>query len=102
LNADYWWTILVLGGVVYTTRVIGLLALPSDGLPPSAERCLRLAPVAILTALVVPSLISLNGIGEPAVLIASAATVVVTAALRQPVLGLVAGVLMVVLARLVS
>jgi branched-subunit amino acid transport protein len=101
LSADYWWAILVLGAVVYATRVVGLVAIPSGTIPPWAERRLRLAPVAILTALVAPSLVTPSGVREPAVLIAAIIAAAAAALSRQPVIALIVGVIAVVALRAV-
>jgi branched-subunit amino acid transport protein len=101
LSADYWWAIVVLGAVVYATRIIGLVAIPSGTVPSWADRRLRLAPVAILTALVAPSLLTPSGVREPAVLIASIITAAAAALTRQPVIALIVGVIAVVALRAV-
>jgi branched-subunit amino acid transport protein len=92
LTADYWLSILVLGAVVYLTRVIGLVAIPSGEIPTWIDRRLRLVPVAILTALIAPSLFTPTRVAEPQILIASAVTLITAMKTRQPVLALVVGV----------
>ena len=92
MTADYWLSILVLGAVVYLTRVIGQVAIPSGEIPPRIDRRLRLVPVAILTALIAPSLFTPTRVAEPQILIASAVTLITAMKTRQPVLALVVGV----------
>jgi branched-subunit amino acid transport protein len=99
LSADYWGVILLLGSIVYASRVIGLVAIPAGAISPALERRLKLVPVAILTSLVAPNLLTLSGPREPDALLAAGATVVTAALTRQPILALVCGLLTLVLAR---
>jgi branched-subunit amino acid transport protein len=101
LTADYWLSILVLGAVVYLTRVIGLVAIPSRGISMRIDRRLRLVPVAILTALVAPRLFTPTSVAEPQILLASTVTLVAAFKIRQPVLALVVGVVALVALRAV-
>jgi len=101
LTADYWLSILILGAVVYLSRAIGLVAIPSGEIPMWIDRRLRLVPVAILTALVAPNLITPTRVTEPQVLIASVVTLIAAFKTRQPVLALVVGVVALVALRAV-
>jgi branched-subunit amino acid transport protein len=81
--------------------MIGLVAIPFGRISMRIDRRLRLVPVAILTALVAPSLFTPTSVAEPPILIAAAVTWVAAFNTRQPVVALVVGVVLLVALRAV-
>jgi branched-subunit amino acid transport protein len=69
-----WTLVIVLGLGAYAFKVLGLVVIGAQSLPPVVERCLALIPAALLSALIVKDTFS---VGQDLVLDARAAGVAV-------------------------
>jgi branched-subunit amino acid transport protein len=55
-----WTLVLTLAAGAYACKVVGLVAIGARSLPPIADRCLALIPVALITALIVKDTLSVG------------------------------------------
>jgi branched-subunit amino acid transport protein len=95
-----------MGVVTYLTRAPGLLAFTQRALPARVERGLRHLPVALLVALIVPTLLRpsgpLAGPPSPPVLLGAVVTLLTLRRTSHVGLGVAAGVVTVALVRWVG
>lgn len=55
-----WWLVFFLAGGAYGFKVLGLVVIGRRRLPPVADRCLLLIPVALVSALIVKDTFSIS------------------------------------------
>ena len=99
-----WVLVLGMAGLAFLTRAIFILPGSRLRLPPTAERVLRYAPAAALTAIIVPDLALSHGAlaisFDNARLIGGLAALAIAAATRSILLAIVGGMLALTLVRL--
>jgi branched-subunit amino acid transport protein len=90
-----WLTVAAIGLLTFVTRLSFIGALGKARVPERVERALRFVPIAVLSALILPSLVLRDGAlwlaPDNARLIAGACAVIIAATTRNAILTIIAG-----------